>query len=77
MRYEAAKRTITQLTARQIIFRLQRPNSKIAYVGIGVPVLNDLGKRLKEDWNADTYFFTYQDTAAAGNQQRQTAFLQS
>jgi len=66
VRYEVAKKTITQLTGPSENFPSLQPGTKIAYVGIGVPILNDFGKRLKEDWNADTYFLTYQDTATAG-----------
>jgi beta-glucosidase-like glycosyl hydrolase/CubicO group peptidase (beta-lactamase class C family) len=74
VRYEVAKRTITQLTGGSNYLPPSAPNSKIAYVGIGVPILNDFGKRLKEDWNADTYFFTYQDTAAAGTAKADSIF---
>ncbi|MDP4263432.1 MAG: glycoside hydrolase family 3 N-terminal domain-containing protein [Bacteroidota bacterium] len=61
VRYETAAETITLLRNQSDAFPLAY-GKKIAYIGIGVPVLNDFGKRLKEDWNADTYFLSYQDS---------------
>jgi beta-glucosidase-like glycosyl hydrolase len=34
---------------------------KIAYVGIGTSVLNEFGKRLQDDFDADVYLFSYKD----------------
>jgi CubicO group peptidase (beta-lactamase class C family) len=36
---------------------------KSAYVGIGIIEMNQLGKRLKDEMNADTYFLSYKDSA--------------
>jgi beta-N-acetylhexosaminidase len=63
VRYETAVETITLLrnTANDFPFNKDK---KIAYVGIGVNMLNEFGKRLSEDWNADTYFFSHQDSTS-------------
>ncbi len=37
-------------------------NGKIAYVGLGVNDSTQMGKRLKEEMNADTYFLSYKDS---------------
>lgn len=36
---------------------------KIAYVGIGTSSPNDFANRLKEDFNADLFFFSYKDSS--------------
>src|SRR5258706_6725845 len=61
VRYETAAETITLLRNQSNPFPLP-PGKKIAYIGIGTTILNDFGKRLKEDWNADPYFLLYQDS---------------
>jgi beta-glucosidase-like glycosyl hydrolase/CubicO group peptidase (beta-lactamase class C family) len=63
VKYEVAAQTITLLRNNSDAFPLT-PGKKIAYVGVGTSTLNEFGKRLKEDWNADTYFFMYKDSAA-------------
>jgi CubicO group peptidase (beta-lactamase class C family)/beta-glucosidase-like glycosyl hydrolase len=63
VRYETAVETITLLENASNDFPFAR-NKRIAYLGIGVNMLNEFGKRLSEDWNADTYFFSYQDSAS-------------
>ena len=42
------------------------PNGKkkIAYVGIGVNELNPFGKRVKEDYNADIFLYSYKDSSS-------------
>jgi beta-N-acetylhexosaminidase len=60
IRYEVATKTITVLRNETNILPLQQ-GKKIAYVGIGGTVLNEFAKRLKEDWNAVTYFYNYSD----------------
>lgn len=40
---------------------------KVAYVGIGIDSLNVFGKRLKTEFNADTYLFSYKDSARISN----------
>ena len=37
---------------------------RIAYVGLGTPTLNVFGKRLHEDFRADTFLLSYTDNAA-------------
>ncbi len=37
---------------------------KIAYLGLGVSDTTQMGKRLKEEMNADTYFLSYKDSAS-------------
>jgi beta-N-acetylhexosaminidase len=62
IRYEVATKTITLLRNNSDAFPLSQ-NKKVAYIGIDTSsLLNDFGKRLKEDWKADTYFFTYKDS---------------
>ncbi|MGH2553712.1 MAG: glycoside hydrolase family 3 N-terminal domain-containing protein, partial [Chitinophagaceae bacterium] len=36
---------------------------KIVYIGIGTSQLNDFGKRLKNDFNADVFTFSYKDSS--------------
>lgn len=60
IRYEVAKNTLTVLRNESNAFPISGKR-KIAYVGIGVAELNAFGKSLKEDLDADTYFFTYKD----------------
>ena len=40
-------------------------SGKVAYVGIGTPVLNAFGTRLKTDFDADTYLLPYNDSTKA------------
>jgi beta-N-acetylhexosaminidase len=63
IRYKAATGTLTVLRNESDAFPVL-PGRKIAYVGIGSASLNDFGKRLKEDFNADVYLFPYQDSIA-------------
>lgn len=66
IRYEAAVQSITVLRGKMPV--LTAPTgSKVAYVGIGNTAINEFGQRLKEDLNADTYFFSYKDAATAAN----------
>lgn len=60
IRYEVAKNTLTVLRNESNAFPISGKR-KIAYVGMGVAELNAFGKSLKEDLDADTYFFTYKD----------------
>jgi beta-N-acetylhexosaminidase len=41
------------------------PNGKkkVAYVGIGLAELNAFGKRVKEDYNADVFLYSYKDSS--------------
>ena len=59
--YNVAKNTITILKGSDIL--LPEYGKKIAYVGIGVSQTNVFGQKLKDDWNADTYFISYNDSA--------------
>jgi len=61
VRYEVATKTITMLKSENHILPLSE-NKRVAYVGLGSSFLNDFGKRLKEDWNADTYLLPYSDS---------------
>jgi beta-N-acetylhexosaminidase len=62
VRYDVATKTITLLRNSSSAFPLSKAK-KVAYISIDTTsVLNEFGKRLKEDWNADTYFFTYKDS---------------
>jgi beta-N-acetylhexosaminidase len=71
IRYEVAQQGITILTTSRINYAtipLKNENGpagktgKIAYVGIGCSQLNAFGKRMKDDYNADTFFFSYKDS---------------
>lgn len=68
IRKEVAEKTITLLS--QAAFKASRTdyagiplpkNGKIAYVGIGSTELNTFGKRMKEDFGADVFLFSYKD----------------
>lgn len=58
--YAVAKNTITLLRNDGSAITLKK-QKKIAYVGIGINNLNVFGKRLQDDWKADTFFFNYKD----------------
>jgi beta-glucosidase-like glycosyl hydrolase/CubicO group peptidase (beta-lactamase class C family) len=45
-------------------FSLTRENKKIAYVGIGIDSANTFANRLKNDLNADAFYFNYKQDAA-------------
>ena len=61
IRYKIAKQTITILNAQSGRIGLSL-GKKIAYLGIGSGQLNSFGNRLKQDWNADVFLFSYKDT---------------
>ena len=61
IRFEVAKNTLTVLRNESKAFPVTG-KKKIAYVGVGVSELNAFGKRLKEDKDADAYFFSYKDS---------------
>jgi beta-glucosidase-like glycosyl hydrolase/CubicO group peptidase (beta-lactamase class C family) len=61
IKYEAAVSTITLIKSESGAFPLAQ-GKKVAYVGIDTTTVNEFGKRLKEDWKADTYFLTYKDS---------------
>ena len=60
IRYEVAKNTLTVLKNESSAFPVSGKR-KIAYIGVGVSELNSFGKRLKEDLDAATYFFSYKE----------------
>ena len=62
VRYEAAVKTITLLQNNSDAFPLT-PGKKIAHVCIGDSIFNEFGKRLSEEWKADTYFLNYRDSS--------------
>ncbi len=69
IRKEVAEKTITVLTKAALTASRNdyadiplKKGQKIAYVGIGTTKLNDFGKRLKEDFNADVFLFSYKDS---------------
>jgi beta-glucosidase-like glycosyl hydrolase len=55
-----ARNTVTVLRNEAGLFPLM-PRRKMAYVGIGTTQLNDFGKRLVQDFKADTFLFSYKD----------------
>src|SRR4030095_10208100 len=40
---------------------------RVAYVGIGITEQNAFARRLKEDYNADVFLFSYKDSAAVAD----------
>ena len=74
--YEAAQHSITLLTEARLTasrndyveFPLTGKEKKIAYIGIGTSVLNDFGKRLHEDLDANTFLFSYKDGQDKANE---------
>ena len=62
---------MNKLVARNVITVLRndvnllplRNMQKVAYVGIGTSTINQFGKRLSQDFNADTFAFSYKDDA--------------
>jgi beta-N-acetylhexosaminidase len=74
IRKEIAEKSITILSQAgtkasrtdyaQVPLKFIEPTGKqrrVAYIGIGTTELNAFGKRLKEDFGADTYFLSYKD----------------
>lgn len=72
IRYEVATKTLTRLPRRSVdpgVTPGQQtlsvtPGSRVAYIGIGSASLNEFGKRLQADLNADTYLLSYKDSLA-------------
>lgn len=69
IRAEVAQKTITLLArAGNTASRTDyadiplKKGQKIAYIGIGTSALNDFGKRLRDDFNADVFTFSYKDS---------------
>ena len=63
IRYKIAKQTITILNEQNGPILLPQ-GKKIAWVGIGSGQMNSFGNRLKQDWNADVFLFSYKDTTS-------------
>jgi beta-glucosidase-like glycosyl hydrolase/CubicO group peptidase (beta-lactamase class C family) len=69
IRYEVAKKSITILS--QASFKASRSDyagvplkenyKKIVYIGIGTTELNEFGKRLEKDFDAETFTLSYKD----------------
>lgn len=64
IRFEVAKSSLTVLKNENNALPVSG-KKKVAYVGVGVSALNAFGKRMKEDLNADTYFFGFKDNDPA------------
>lgn len=66
VRVMVARNSLTVLSNMDNMFPLPRLNhhKKIAYVSIGAPVWSPLGRRLKDDFGADVFSFSYRDEAA-------------
>jgi beta-glucosidase-like glycosyl hydrolase/CubicO group peptidase (beta-lactamase class C family) len=62
IRYEVAMRNLTLLRNESDAFPVL-PGKRIAYVGIGAIDSTYFGKRLEHDMYADTYYFSYSDSA--------------
>jgi beta-glucosidase-like glycosyl hydrolase/CubicO group peptidase (beta-lactamase class C family) len=70
IRTEVARKSITVLSlASQTASRNDyatlplKKDQKIAYLGIGTSRLNSFGKRLKDEFDADVYLFSYNDSS--------------
>lgn len=63
IRYEVATQGLTLLRNETNAIPISK-ETKIAYVGIGSVELNNFGKRLLDDLQADTYLFSYGDSMA-------------
>lgn len=76
IRYEVAQHSITLLTEARFTassteyaeipltgnkYKIAGHTGKFAYVGIGLTGDNDFSKRMKKDYNADVFFFSYKD----------------
>ncbi len=69
IRYEVAKNGITVLaqagaTASRTDYAqvpLTEKHKKVAYIGIGLAELNEFGKKLKKEFDAETFVFSYKD----------------
>ncbi len=74
--YEVAQHSITLLSEARLIasrndyvqFPLTGKEKKIAYIGIGTSALNNFGKRLHEDLDANTFLFSYKDGQDKANE---------
>lgn len=62
IRQQVAHNSITVLNNKNKLLPLARPG-KIAYVALGITDTNEMGRRLKEELKADTYFLSYADSA--------------
>jgi beta-glucosidase-like glycosyl hydrolase/CubicO group peptidase (beta-lactamase class C family) len=71
IRKQVARNTVTVLKNNSGFFPLFH-RGKIAYVGLGVTDSTQMGLRLKEELNADTYYLSYKDSS-----DRITALLDS
>ena len=75
IRYEVSRLSLTvlsQSTDRSAGSPVNIPvplasKKRVAYVGIGITELNAFAMRLKEDYNADVFLFSYKDSAAVSD----------
>ena len=76
IRYEAAQHSITLLNEARVTasrsdyaaIPLTGKKKKIAYVGIGTSELNDFGKRMHNDLDANTFLLSYKDGQDKANE---------
>src|SRR5690606_19087019 len=59
IRAKVAEHTLTMVNYDNKIFPL-KPGKKVAYIGIGAEE-NTFGKRLRSEWDARTYYFSYKE----------------
>ncbi|MEO8567611.1 MAG: glycoside hydrolase family 3 N-terminal domain-containing protein [Ginsengibacter sp.] len=68
MKKLVAENAITVLGKKDIkFFPLEKPRStdkNIVYLGIGISAANAFSQRMKDDYNADAFYFDYQEDAA-------------
>src|SRR4030095_5206314 len=75
IRYEVSRLSLTvlsQSTDKSSAAPINIPvplasKKRVAYVGIGITELNAFATRLKADYNADVFLFSYRDTAAVAD----------
>lgn len=60
IKIKVAKESLTLLSNQQKQIPIKK-GRKVAYVGLGVNELNAFGERMKEDWDADVFFFSYKE----------------
>jgi CubicO group peptidase (beta-lactamase class C family) len=75
IRYEVAQKSITILSKAALTASRNdyadiplKKGQKIAYIGIGTSQLNAFGKRLKSDFDANVFLFSYKDSDDKANE---------
>ncbi len=67
IRYEVAVKTITLLQNSSPALQVTK-GKRIAHVCIGDSVYNEFGRRMTEEWNADSYFLSFKDSSSKSDE---------